>query len=193
MLLWRLVVAGGGGVAGGCAVVSRRWRVARMRRVAREALGACPLADPQLRFAADGENTTFGVDARAPGGGERFVLRVHRLARHGRGVDTAAAVASELCWLGALRAGAGLAVPEPFRTTTGDLTTTVASSLLPGPRVCSVLGWMAGRIHAVAPAPVHLRRLGAVMARLHEHAARWRPRPAWFGSAGTGRHSPATP
>ena len=160
-------------------MLSRRSQVAQMRRLAREALGAYPLADPELRFIAHDENTTFRVDARAPVGRERFLLRVHRPARHGRNVDPAAAVGSELCWLAALRADTALAVPEPFRATSGNLTTIVTSGQVPLPRVCSVLRWMEGRIHASAPRPVHLRRLGGAMAQLHNHAAGWRPPPGF--------------
>ena len=132
-------------------------RVARMRRVALRALDAYPLVDGELRFVADEENATFRVDATAPGGRERFLLRVHRPARHGQDVDSAAAIGSELVWLTALRAGTGLLVPVPFRTVGGKLTTVAASPGVPEPRVCSVLRWMDGRIHAAAPRPVHLR------------------------------------
>jgi hypothetical protein len=45
---------------------SHRQRVARVRRLAVRALDAYPLVDPQLRFIADEENTTFRVDATAP-------------------------------------------------------------------------------------------------------------------------------
>ena len=72
-------------------MLSHRQQVARMRRLAVRALGAYPLADPELRFIAHGENTTFRVDATASGGRERFLLRVHRPARHGRHVDPVAA------------------------------------------------------------------------------------------------------
>ncbi len=113
-------------------MLSRRSQVAQLRRLAREALDAYPLADPELRFIAQGENTTFRVDARAPSGRERFLLRVHRPARHGRNVDPAAAVGSELCWLVALRADTGLVVPEPFRTAEGSLTTMAKSRQMPG-------------------------------------------------------------
>ena len=75
---------------------SNRQRVAGLRRVAVRALDAYPLADPELRFIADEENATFQVDATAPGGRDRFLLRVHRPARHGRNVDSAAAIGSEL-------------------------------------------------------------------------------------------------
>src|SRR5215470_18265476 len=148
-------------------MLSDRQRVARLRRVAVRALDAYPLADRELRFIADGENTTFRVDATAPDGRDRFLLRVHRPARHGRDVDSAAAIGSELGWLTALRAGTDLLVPAPLRTTDGKLTTVAASRGVPEPRVCSVLRWMDGRVHSTAPRPVHLRRLGSVMARLH--------------------------
>ena len=57
--------------------------------------------------------------------------------------------------------------------------TVAASPDVPEPHVCSVLRWMAGRVHSAAPRPVHLHRLGSVMARLHNHAGQWRV-PAGF-------------
>ena len=158
---------------------SNRRRAARLRRLAVRALDAYPLADPELRFIADGENATFRVDATAPDGRDRFLLRVHRPARHGRDIDSAAAIGSELDWLTALRAGTSLLVPIPFRTIEGKLTTVAASPDVPEPRVCSVLRWMDGRIHTAAPRPVHLHRLGSVMARLHNHAGGWRVPPGF--------------
>jgi Ser/Thr protein kinase RdoA (MazF antagonist) len=160
-------------------MLSHRSQVVRMRRMAVQALDAYPLAGPELRFIAHGENTTFRVDAKAPDGPGRFLLRLHRPARHGRNIDPAAAVDSELAWLTALRADTSLAVPEPFRTIGGNLTTVAAATEVPQPRVCSVLRWMDGRVHSAVPRPVHLRRLGAVMARLHEHATRWRSPPGF--------------
>ena len=56
-----------------------------------------------------------------------------------------AAAGSELCWLAALRADTGLAVPEPFRTAEGSLTTIATSRQVPQPRVCSVLRWIRHR------------------------------------------------
>jgi Ser/Thr protein kinase RdoA (MazF antagonist) len=158
---------------------SNRQQVARMRQLAVRALGAYPLADPELRFVAHGENTTFRVDATALDGRARFLLRVHRPARHGRHVDSAAAVRSELDWLTALRADTGLSVPEPFRTADGNLTTVATSGDTPEPRVCSVLRWMDGRARIAAPRPVHLYRLGSVMGRLHNHASQWRVPPGF--------------
>ena len=160
-------------------MLSHGQRVARMRRLAVRALDAYPLVDRELRFIADEDNTTFRVDARAPEGRDRFLLRVHRPARHGRNVDPAAAIGSELAWLSALRAGTDLLVPVPLRTVDGKLTTVVASPDVPEPRVCSVLRWMDGRVYSGAPRPVHLRRLGSAMARLHNHAAQWQVPPGF--------------
>jgi len=42
-----------------------------------------------------------------------------------------------------------------------------------------VLRWMDGRVHSAAPRPVHLHRLGSVMARLHNHAGQWRVPPGF--------------
>lgn len=160
-------------------MVSDRQRIARMRRVAVRALDAYPLVDRELRFVADEENATFRVDATAPDGRDRFLVRVHRPVRHGRNVDSAAAVDSELGWLTALRAETDLLVPAPLRTIDGKLTTVATSPDVLEPRVCSVLRWMDGRIHAAAPRPVHLFRLGNVMARLHDHAGQWRVPPGF--------------
>jgi hypothetical protein len=63
-------------------MVSHRQRVARMRRLA-VAPDAYPLVDPQLRFIADGKNTTFRVDAKAPmDAGSSYGARTARHACH---------------------------------------------------------------------------------------------------------------
>ena len=135
-------------------MLSNRQQIARLRRLAVQALGAYPLVAPELLFVAHGENTTFRVDAMVAGGPDRFLLRVHRPTRHGRRLDSAAAVGSELDWLTALRADTGLSVPEPVRTTNGKLTTAAASPDVPEPRVCSLLRWMDGRVHSSVPREV---------------------------------------
>ncbi|GAB3953982.1 phosphotransferase [Kribbella albertanoniae] len=144
---------------------SKRSQVARIRRTAVRALADYAIDEPRLTFIAHGENTTFRVDS--PGG--RYLLRVHRPNRHGPGVDSRDAVGSELEWLAALQADTDLDVPTPIRNRTGQWTT-VADDL-----VCSVLGWQDGRMQANHPHPVHFRRLGGVLARLHSHTAAWTP------------------
>ena len=150
---------------------SRRAQVARLRRVALAALDAYPLPEGRLRFVTHGENTTFRHDG--PAGSH--LVRVHRPQGHGRGVDSAAAVRSELAWLRALRAETDLEVPEVVAARDGATTVTTSAGDLT--RVCSVLRWMDGRILERSARPVHLRRLGAAMARLHAHADGWTPPP----------------
>jgi Ser/Thr protein kinase RdoA (MazF antagonist) len=161
-------------------MLSHRAQITRLRRLAVRALDAYPLADPQLKFVTHGENTTFKVGASTSGGAvERFLLRVHRPARHGRFIDSDAAIRSELRWLMALRAQTDLLVPEPLLTRGGELTTTASAPGVPQPRTCSVLRWMDGRVYTDSPRPVYLHRLGSAMARLHNHADTWR-RPEDF-------------
>lgn len=140
-----------------------------MRRVALAALTHYDLPEGRLSFVYHGENTTFRHDS--PAG--RFLVRVHREQRHGRDVDSARAIRSEIDWLVALRTDTDLEVPEPLSTKSGEFTVEAAAG--GETRVVSVLRWLDGRIFEQTARPVHLRRLGAAMARLHVHADSWSP------------------
>jgi Ser/Thr protein kinase RdoA (MazF antagonist) len=152
-------------------MTSRRAQIGRLRQVALAALAQYAVPEGRLGFVAHGENTTFRHDS--PAG--RHLVRVHRPHRHGRDVDPAAAIRSELAWLTAIRAGTELSVPEPLAARDGA--TTVEATAAGETRVCTVLRWMDGRIHEESARPVHLRRLGGAMARLHHQADGWRPPP----------------
>jgi Ser/Thr protein kinase RdoA (MazF antagonist) len=150
---------------------SARAQVARLRQVAVAALGRYPLPDGRLTFLTHGENTTFRHESAAG----RHLVRVHRPLRHGRDVDSTAAIRSELAWLRALRTDTDLAVPEPLAARDGALA--VEASAAGETRICSVLRWMDGRIREASAHPVHLFRLGDAMARLHDQADGWTPPP----------------
>jgi Ser/Thr protein kinase RdoA (MazF antagonist) len=150
-------------------MLSRRTQIAQLRRVAIAAAAEYPLADGILTFVSHGENTTFRHDS----GAGRHLIRVHRPQRHGRAVDASAAVESEIAWLAALRADTDLLVPEALASRDGRLTVRATADDLT--RVVSVLKWMDGRIRENSARPIHLSRLGAAMATLHEHADRWVP------------------
>ena len=94
---------------------SPRALVSRLRQVALAALGRYPLPEGRLTFLTHGENTTF---RHASAAGQHLV-RVHRPHRHGRTVDSAAAIRSELAWLRVLRVDGDLAVPEPLAALDG--------------------------------------------------------------------------
>ncbi|MBX3031175.1 MAG: phosphotransferase [Chloroflexi bacterium] len=152
---------------------SRRSQVMRLRRVALEAVRQYPLPEGRLTFLAHGENTTFRFDDTAG----RALVRVHRPERHGRAADAGIAIASEIAWLRAIRTDTDLAVPEVLRAS--DQRVVVEAEAAGVARMCSVLRWMDGRIHVDSARPVHLFRLGAAMAALHDHADAWTP-PDWF-------------
>jgi Ser/Thr protein kinase RdoA (MazF antagonist) len=176
-------------------MLSRRAQVTRLRRVAIAALRLFPLPVGRLTFVDHGENTTFRHDSAAG----RYLVRVHRRQRHGRDIDTRAAIASEIAWLGAIRADAELLVPEPLAALDG--LPTVEASAAGETRICSVLRWMDGRILGPSARPVHLRRLGDAMARLHDQADAWTPPPdfvrirwdqeTFFGNVMIYGHTPA--
>src|SRR6187402_166397 len=94
---------------------SRRSQITRMHRVALAALREYPLPEGRLTFITHGENTTFRHDS--PAG--RHLVRVHRPQRHGQGVDSAAAIGSEIAWLRGIRADTDLEVPEAIPTRDG--------------------------------------------------------------------------
>jgi Ser/Thr protein kinase RdoA (MazF antagonist) len=150
-----------------------------MRAVARGALDEYGLGRARLELLRQAGNTLFRVvDEDAPRARVRddlfsegrYLLRVHHA-----GYQTAGAVALEMEWLAALRRDAGVAVPEPVPTLDGRLTAEVEAPGVPGKRNCSLLRWLTGRLVRKRIRPDHFRAQGRLMARLHDHAARWRP------------------
>ncbi|MDQ2885006.1 MAG: phosphotransferase [Chloroflexota bacterium] len=120
-------------------------------------------------------NTTFRIDtcpqspdAQPEHAGERYVIRIHR-----PGTQDAATIRSELLWLLALRRDMGLVVPEPVPTRAGELVTLAATAGVPEPRQCVVFRWVAGRFLRASLGVQELERVGAFLARLHQHAERF--------------------
>ncbi|HUG13637.1 MAG TPA: phosphotransferase [Thermomicrobiales bacterium] len=160
-------------------LLSYREQVKRLRRLARMALAEYDLGPGPARLSllAHMDNTTFRVDTD---GGGRFTLRVHRVSHSpAQPRRTLGNVRSELEWLDALRRDAGLDVPRPIASRRGALALAVETADVPGARVCSLLGWIDGRFVNVRLTPVHLERVGAFIARLHDHSSVWTP-PAGF-------------
>jgi Ser/Thr protein kinase RdoA (MazF antagonist) len=128
------------------------------------------------------ENATFLVtdpDA-APS-----VLRVHRLGYH-----TEQEIASELAWMDALRAEAGVRTPRVLPAAGGRRVVTVperggaAPSNLATERYCVRFEFLpgtepGGSADDPALTSAHFAELGEITARMHRHAREW-SRPAWF-------------
>lgn len=150
--------------------LSRRGQLLRLRRLARAALQAFGIEDARLKLLRHEHNTTFRVEAA----GGPYVLRINRPHVH-----TAQTVESELTWLSALRRETDLGVPQPLLSRDGSFVVVVGAAGVPMFHPCVLLRWLDGRFRDRGLAPVHLRRVGILEARLHEHADRW-ARPSGF-------------
>jgi len=114
------------------------------------------------------ENATFLVTAP---GGWRSVLRVHRIGYHSR-----RAIESELAWMDALRADAGVPTPPVIATRSGERIAE-ATPADGGPvRRMVMFAFVDGQEPDVGDdLSTPLLRLGEISARLHLHAIGWTP------------------
>jgi Ser/Thr protein kinase RdoA (MazF antagonist) len=119
------------------------------------------------------ENATFLVEDPEAG---PSVLRVHRLGYH-----TEQEIASELAWMDALRAEAGVRTPRILPAADGRRVVTVAEPGGTAVRHCVRFEFLPGTEPGGEPdlTKSHFEELGEITARMHRHARGWR-RPAWF-------------
>jgi Ser/Thr protein kinase RdoA (MazF antagonist) len=148
----------------------------RVRGCAQDALAAYglhPRASVELLNVS--ENATFLVTD--PGEGPS-VLRVHRLGYH-----TEQEIASELAWMDALRAEAGVRTPRVLPAAGGQRVVTVAERGGAALRHCVRFEFLPGAEPGGDPGGgltgEHFAELGQITARMHRHAREW-ARPAWF-------------
>lgn len=144
----------------------------RLAASARQALAAYGLSESsRLTLLNVSENATYRVDD--PGRDSPLVLRVHRLGYH-----TRAEIESELAWLDALRAEAGIRTPYVLPTLTGARVVELAEGG-PEPRHAALFEWLPG----AEPHPDRLTtafaELGRITAGMHAHSRAWR-RPPGF-------------
>ncbi|SHN28810.1 phosphotransferase enzyme family protein [Cryptosporangium aurantiacum] len=102
------------------------------------------------------------------------VLRVHRLGYHPPG-----AIPSELAWLDALRTEAGVRTPRVVAATNGSRVVTVADPAGGPPRDCVLFEFLPGREPREDNLVADFEPLGALTARMHQHARTWQ-RPPGF-------------
>lgn len=124
-----------------------------------------------LRMINLSENATFLVED--PGTDRTAILRVHRVGYHSR-TD----IESELAWLAALREESGVATSAEIPNLRGERVTTVVDG---GQERHCVLFHLVPGIEPddVALGTSDFETLGAITARMHEHARSWTP-PAGF-------------
>ncbi len=80
----------------------------------------------------------------------------------------------EILWLTALCRDTDLVVPEPILSMDGELVRKVSIAGVPGFRPCVLLRWVDGESLDSELTADHLRSVGGLVARLHEHAETFR-------------------
>ena len=157
--------------------LTRLGQLRRIRRLAEAALEAYGLNGARLTFLRYFANVTYRVDlpgqgARSAGPGpympNRYLLRV--LCTGNQRVAE-----GEMTWLAALSREAGLPVPEPVPTPTGEMLTRIATPAVPEGRLVSLMRWIDGRKRRSGLRPRHFRAWGQMVARLHAFAEGWLP------------------
>jgi Ser/Thr protein kinase RdoA (MazF antagonist) len=134
------------------------------RTVACAALSRYDVAPQRVRLAARSFNSIFRVTTA----GAAYALRVGSAVR----IHPAGTEAVEAAWHRRLREQ-GVCVPDVLANAAGELTTVVAGTS--GPRVCVLFDWVAGRSLRTCLTMRRSAALGALAARLHQHAAAWSP------------------
>ena len=143
-------------------------RVTRCAQQAIAAYGCHPATTVRLLNVS--ENATYLVEDPDTG---PSVLRVHR-----HGYHTEPAIASELAWMDALRAEAGVRTPRVLAATDGRRIVTAADEASGERRNCVRFEFLPGT-EPVGDSVEHFAELGEITARMHQHARHWE-RPAWF-------------
>jgi Ser/Thr protein kinase RdoA (MazF antagonist) len=125
--------------------------------------------DASIELLNVSENATFLVCDPDAG---TSVLRVHRLGYH-----TEEEIASELAWMDALRAEAGVRTPRVLPAADGRRVVTAAEA--GETRHCVRFEFLPGTEPEATLTGRHFEELGEITARMHRHARQW-ARPDWF-------------
>lgn len=154
-------------LSGGAEVLER---VARIARAALAEYDIAPAAG--LELISVSENAIFTVDD--PRTGLTTVLRIHRGGYH-----SPAAISSELAWLSALRDDTGIRTPRVIPSRTGAHVISVAPPEGGAPRNVVMFEQLPGTEPAAETLVADFTGLGALTARMHQHARRWVRPPAF--------------
>lgn len=140
--------------------------------LAADSLARWGLAGAELTLINHSENWTYRVTPK--GAARPVILRVHR-----EGYHTVDGIRSELAWMRALQAEAGVKTPQAIPAIDGTDIQTVTHPALSTPRNCVLFEFIEG----IEPPQDNLippfRQLGEVAARCHNHSEGWQ-RPAYF-------------
>ena len=144
--------------------LTKAGRIGRLRLLATDTLRTEFGIEPRhvSLLASHSFNTLFRADLTDD---PQLAVRVGEVRIHTDGVEEV-----EAAWLDAIRAETDMRVPTLMADLHGRHVAAGYHPLVPGPRYCSVMGWVPGSIvrnrfdHSIA------HRMGVIQARLHEQA-----------------------
>lgn len=141
-------------------------------RLAGAALSRWGLEGATVEMINLSENATFRVSP--PNAARPVILRVHR-----EGYHTVDGIRSELAWMRALQADAGVKTPQAIPGLDSEDIQTVGHPALPKPRNCVLFEFIEGTEPSQDDLIGPFKQLGEVTARTHLHSRQWR-RPPYF-------------
>ena len=145
---------------------------ADMTELARVACGRYGISqDCRLHLYPLTENWTYLIEA---GSSAPVVLRIYR-----PGGRSPAEIMSELAWMNAIGQDAQSLVPGVIPTARGSQVLELSRAAPLDPCYCVMFSYAAGREPAEDQLAAWFPELGAITARLHQHARSW-TRPSWF-------------
>ena len=140
----------------------------RLRPVAQDLLEEYDLVPTKLSQITVASNTIYRISTACSG---EYVLRMTS-PKSCHGSDE---IRSEIAWLHALDRDTDIGIPAPIAKADGSYVTDVS---VPGASEtvgCAVYRWVPGVMLDDARTPDNVKRLGVLMARLHEHASTFSP------------------
>lgn len=148
-------------------------QIAALQQLAQAALAQWPGAFTRLTPVKYRENAVFSAYRDD---GLRFAVRIHR-----HGYHSTAALRSELSWMKAL-ADAGVGAPAATLSHSGEALVAITHPAVPEPRQVDLLLWLPGTpigsaddglVLTGAEAIAAMEKVGALAARVHNHANVW--------------------
>jgi Ser/Thr protein kinase RdoA (MazF antagonist) len=147
--------------------------------IAETVLHSYDIVPARIEYVAHSENVAFHVVPTE--GDAEYVLRVHYpssdlFPSEWRRREM---IESEVEWLAALRTDTDLIVPQPVANKDGSWVTQVAGEQFPETLNCTLLVWIEGEFLNKRPTPGQARKIGRLIAGIHEHGELWK-RPRGF-------------
>ena len=152
--------------------ISSQERV-RFTHLAETALSQYDLQIAEYHFLNKSDGVTFHINPRQPG--NEYVLRIHNEVGEYRDEDyhRKEMIWSSLAWLEALDRQSDIVVQAPVENRDGDWVSEIADDRSERIVRCTVLRWVEGEIISGEHTQESAHQVGALMAKMHEHASQW--------------------